>query len=71
MTVKHTVWPTPVPPVCTAFWDQRSWDSWADLSKPEDYHGDRYSQSDWEEYMRNKDNSYVNEQSRRMGVSSV
>jgi hypothetical protein len=60
MKIKHSVWPTGVPPVCTAYWDQSSWDKFADSFRPEDYHGGRFDASAWAEYVERK-SAEVNE----------
>ena len=45
--IKHVVWPTEAPPVCTANWDQITWDNWGEKSRPPDYFGNEYSETEW------------------------
>jgi len=40
--IKHCAWPTRAPDVCTAFWDQESWDKFGESYRPKGYTGDRY-----------------------------
>lgn len=40
MAIDHAPWATGVPPVCTAYWDQDSWDKFAESFRPEGYEGD-------------------------------
>ncbi len=51
MMPKHAVWPTGVPPVTTGQWDQAAWDRFEDGYRPKDYHGDRYDQQAWKDYV--------------------
>lgn len=40
MSIKHAPWPTSIPPVGTAYWDQAAWDSFAEAYRPKGYDGD-------------------------------
>jgi len=42
--IKHSVWGTRAPDVCTIYWDQASWDTFAEGFRPESYTGGRYDQ---------------------------
>lgn len=37
--IRHAAWPTGVPPVPTYYWDQVSWDKWAEGFRPAGYTG--------------------------------
>jgi len=45
--INHTVWASPVPPVSTFYWTQKSWDRWNFAYRPTHYHGGAYSSWDW------------------------
>ena len=42
MKIEHAVWPTGVPPVCTANWAQEAWDKFAEGYRPSGYTGGIY-----------------------------
>ena len=42
MKIEHAVWPTGVPPVCTANWAQEAWDKFAEGYRPSGYTGDAH-----------------------------
>lgn len=45
--IQHSVWPTGVPPVCTAFWDQDSWRRFDEGFRPAGYTGGQYDEEAW------------------------
>jgi len=49
--VKHAVWPTSAPPVCTAYWDQESWDKFAAGFRPEGYEGGMHDQVAYDQWL--------------------
>ena len=51
---KHTVYPTGVPPVCTAEWDQDAWYRFESNWRPDDYNGGDYDKVAWAEYLRKR-----------------
>lgn len=48
--IKHAVWPTKAPDGPTVYWDQESWDKFADGFRPPEYQGDRFDQAAWEAF---------------------
>jgi hypothetical protein len=50
MSHNHAVWPTGVPPVCTAFWTTESWQKFEDRFRPAGYTGGRHDQAAWDAY---------------------
>ena len=55
MDRKYIVWPLAVPPVCTANWDQDSWEKYAQQFRPRDYHGGMYDKIAYDRYLAQKD----------------
>ena len=45
--IRHAVWPTGAPPVCTAQWDQAAWDRFAEGFRPLGYDGDIFDEDAW------------------------
>ena len=56
--MKYSVWPTSVPPVCTARWDQDSWQRFEAHFRPETYKGGQYDQAEWDTYRADVDEIY-------------
>lgn len=56
--IKHAVWPTPVPLVYTGDWDQPSWDAYASIHRPSDYHGGMHDAEAWEVHCQRKAEEY-------------
>ena len=66
--IRHAVWPTPAPPVCTHYWDQDSWDKFAAGYRPEDYHGDMHDQAAWDAHRAQINKTYVDNFYQQHGV---
>ena len=45
--IRYSVWPTGVPPVCTAFWDQAAWQRFDEGFRPVGYTGGQYDEEAW------------------------
>jgi hypothetical protein len=52
--IKHAAWPTPPPPVCTVYWDQTSWDKFAERYRPEGYAGGIYDEEAYKAWLKSK-----------------
>ena len=48
--IRHAVWPTTAPPVCTAQWTQHSWDSFAEFARPTGYTGGIFDQAAYDDF---------------------
>lgn len=55
MPIKHAVWSTPAPPVCTAMWSQKSWDNYAKGYRPKGYEGGMHDQVAYNRYLAERD----------------
>lgn len=68
MPIMHAVWPIEAPPVCTAFWDQDSWERFEDRYRPADYTGGRYDAEAWLQFRRKTHQKNLAEFLARHGV---
>jgi hypothetical protein len=50
MHIKHVVWPTGVPPVSTALWNQDSWNRFAEGYRPKGYKGGMFDEEAYAEF---------------------
>ena len=62
------VWGVPAPPVCTAFWNKRNWQDYAERYRPNGYTGGITDSKAFEEFTKKKEADYCRAEMAKFGL---